>query len=231
MALIQMPQCNNEDYNELNDRIAELEEKLQKAEKKLTVAYEERNIAAAKVQEAIKLVSQRDTAIRNVEEQVKQLHSLAKILQKENTEYKAANQALNKSLSEKQKDLQALQQEKKRMASQNDILAKLEALEVSLNETMVTIHEDEKAGFDVVSKKIGLMNDSGFQMKVLSTLNSVEQNTSKLRNYNDSKCMSEIDRLSRKVDHIDKLVNDNRFIGLLCIGSIGIGIMLAKLLL
>lgn len=233
MALIQMPQYNNEDfhYKELNDKIAELEAKLQKAEKQTIAAYEERNVAAAKVQEALKQMNQRDAALRSVENQVKQLHGLAKILQKENIEYKAANEALSKSLNEKQNDLEAMQKEQARISSQNDILAKLEALEVSLNETLESIKEDEKAGFDFVSKKIGLMNDAGFQMKVLSTLDSVDQSAAKLRNYNDAKCMAEIEKLGRKLDRVDRRVSDSKYIGVLCVCCIGIGILLAKLLM
>lgn len=233
MALLQMPEYNDDSSlnKELNDRIAELESQLNMTRAQLAEACEERDLVENKVREAVKMVDQRDASIRRIEQQVKQLHEMAMILQRENAEYKAANEQLVQSLTDKQNDLEAVQQEFAGSVSHGQVVEKINAMEATLSEMLTELKEEEKAGFDVVSKKISIISDAGFQMKVLSTLNTVDQNTSRLRNYNDSKCLAEIDRLGRKIDHIDKLVNDNRFIGLLCIGSVGIGIMLAKLLL
>lgn len=232
MTLIQMPRYNDDShYEELNNKIRELEAELKTTQAQLADACAERDAVAMKVQEAVKLIDQRDHSVKRIEAQVRELHGLAKILQKENAEYKATNAQLTQSLTEKQNDLEAIQQKFAGHVSHSEVVEKLTALEVSLNETLESIKEDEKAGFDFVSKKIGLMNDSGFQMKVLSTLNSVDQSAAKLRNYNDAKCLSEIEKLGRKLDHVDRRVSDSKYIGALCVFCIGIGILLAKLLM
>lgn len=232
MALIQMPQYNEDlHYQELNNIIAELEAKLKATQVQLAETCAERDAVSVKVQEAMKLIDQRERSVRKIETQVRELHGLAKILQKENAEYKAVNAQLTQSLTETQNNLETVQQNYADHESHSEVVEKITALEASLSEMLNEMKESEQAGFDSVYKKIGLVNDAGFQMKVLAALNALDRNTSRLRNYNDTRCMSELDKLGRKIDHVDKLVNDNRFIGVLCVCSVGIGIMLAKLLL
>ena len=233
MALLQMPEFNEENsyYKDLNDKIALLEEKLKNKDTQLAVVCNERDTVAQKVQEAIKLVEQRDRSIKRIETQVRELHGLAIILQKENADFKAANEQLTQSLNAKQNDLEAMQQNFENSASHSDVMEKIDALEASLSTMLEEIKAEEKSGFDSVSKKISIISDAGFQMKVLSTLNSVDQNTSRLRNYNDAKCLSEIENLGKKIDRVDNRITDYKFVGVLCALCVGVGVMLAKILI
>lgn len=233
MALLQMPEHNEENYfsKKLNDKIVELENQLKITQAQLAEAREERNLVENKAREAVKLVEQRDHSIRRIEAQVRELHGLARILQKENSEYKAANAQLAQSLTEKQNDLEVLQQNHRASLSNSEVLEKLDALETSLGEMLNELKEEEKAGIDFISRKISMNSEAGFQMKVLSTLNSMDENTAKLRNYNDAKCIAEIERLGRKLDRVDRRVSDSKYVGVLCLVSVGVGMLLAKLFL
>lgn len=233
MALLQMPEYNEDksSYKELNEKIAFLQDQLKKKDAELAVVCDERDAVARKVQEAIKLVEQRDYSIKRIEVQVKELHGLAKILQKENEEVKAANKQLTQSLNEKQSDLATMQQDYAGCVSHGEVVEKIDALEASLSAMLEEIKAEEKSGFDSVSKKISIISDAGFQMKVLSTLNSVDQTTSRLRNYNDAKCLSEIEKLGKKIERVDNRITDYKFVGVLCALCVGVGVMLAKIVM
>lgn len=233
MALMQMANYNepNNQIHILENQIAELQNKLHSTELALATTANERDHVASKVQAALTMIEQRDASIQSIQDRVQHLITIAEDLQAENKRYREEIDNLNNCLAEKQKRIENFQQAYASFLSNADIAAKLDALESRLNAKLSSLNDIEQAYLEKIEKvekpTTVSPSDTVYQMKVLSTLNAIDQTTSKLRNYNDAKSNDKLDTINQK---LDKIVGSNKMT-IVYAACLLAGVILARMLI